>query len=479
MKSCPSCRRLFPDEAGFCPVHGLELLDAVDVEPEPDPAEPLIGRHLLDRFQVRRVVAEGGMGRVYEALDLRDGKKVALKILHRHVARDRVAIERFKREYEISKSLPHEHIVEVYDFLKLQGETYVLVMDFLEGEELRSLLRRESTMRPARLVRVLSQIAIGLDEAHRRQFIHRDIKPDNVFLCGTHDGDIVKLLDFGSVKDNSDGAEKLTVVGTTVGSPFYMSPEQAQGLDSLDLRTDVWAVAAIGYEALTGKVPFRGRNGPSILLAILTENPEPASSVAMARSVRDLVPSGVDRVFAEALAKDQNNRTASVGLLADRFGLAYGLEGTHKDWAYMSERVLEQKVDVVLSELSRAMGVRWVDEWDPFAVSAAARKSVAPKEQPILTDAEPVVEGSTLHGQPDPQVDRSLETGALPSSKKSVPNSAVVESVRSMESAVGQTTMELRAMVMPKMFPVSRVVGVGLAVLALVVVGWLAFRMLF
>jgi serine/threonine protein kinase len=237
--------------------------------------DPRVGQLLCMRYQVRRVVADGGMGRVYEALDMQDKKGVAVKVLHADVARDNIAVERFKREFEVSKLLPHDHIVDVRDFRETDDKSYALVMEFLEGEELRNLLKREKRLPPERVVRMLSQIAIGLDEAHRRQLVHRDLKPDNIFLCGTREGDIVKLLDFGSVKDKSSMAKKLTVVGTTIGSPFYMAPEQAQGLETLDARADVWSLAAITYECLTGQVPFRGINGPSILLAILTKDPVP------------------------------------------------------------------------------------------------------------------------------------------------------------------------------------------------------------
>jgi len=221
------------------------------------------------------VVADGGMGRVYEALDMHDKGRVAVKVLHNDVARDSIAVERFKREFEVSKLLPHDHIVDVRDFRETDDKSFALVMEFLEGEELRNVLKREKHLPPERVVRMLSQPAIGLDEAHRRQLVHRDLKPDNLFLCGTREGDIVKLLDFGSVKDKSSMAKKLTVVGTTIGSPFYMAPEQAQGLETLDARADVWALAAITYECITGKVPFQGINGPSILLAILTKDPVP------------------------------------------------------------------------------------------------------------------------------------------------------------------------------------------------------------
>jgi serine/threonine-protein kinase len=310
------------------------------------------------------------MGRVYEALDQQLNRRLALKVLHANVARDTVSLERFKREFEISRLLPHEHIVEVYDFQKLKDDSYGLMMDFLEGEELRATLKREKVMRPERVVRMLSQLAIGLDEAHQRNLIHRDLKPDNIFLCGTAEGDVAKLLDFGSVKDKSEGAKKLTVMGTTIGSPYYMSPEQAQGLDTLDARADVWALAAITYEALTGQVPFKGNNGPSILLAILTENPKPPSALKPPIDAAVPIPGTLDDVLDEAFSKNVAMRVGTVGLLADKVGRAYGLEGTHRDWAYTAVQALAERINGALPGLlaGAAATVAAVDA-DPFAVA--------------------------------------------------------------------------------------------------------------
>jgi serine/threonine-protein kinase len=318
------------------------------------------------RYQVRRVVADGGMGRVYEALDLQDKKGVAVKVLHADVARDDIAVERFKREFEVSKLLPHDHIVEVRDFRETEDKSYALVMEFLEGEELRMVLKREKRLMPERVVRMLSQAAIGLDEAHRRQLVHRDLKPDNLFLCGTREGDILKLLDFGSVKDKSQAAKKLTVVGTTIGSPYYMAPEQAQGLETLDARADVWALAAISYECLTGAVPFQGINGPSILLAILTKDPVPPTQAGKDGPVP--IPPSIDDLMEVALAKNPNHRTRTVGDFADAFGRAYGLSGDHLSWAYTPDAVLHQMIQ---AELPRMLAARppppMAAMADPFA----------------------------------------------------------------------------------------------------------------
>jgi eukaryotic-like serine/threonine-protein kinase len=340
-----------------------------------------VGSILCLRYQVRRVIADGGMGRVYEALDMQHKARVALKVLHPEVARDTVAVERFKREFEVSALLPHDHIVEVMDFRETEDKSYVLVMEFLDGEELRNVLKREKRLRPERLVRMLSQVAIGLDEAHRRQLIHRDLKPDNIFLCGTREGDIVKILDFGSVKDKSETAKQLTVVGTTIGSPFYMPPEQAQGLSTINARADVWALAAIAYEALTGVVPFHGVNGPSILLAILTKDPVPPTVAGKGGGVP--IPRGLDEVMEVALAKNPNIRTSSVGALADEIGRAFGLSGSHLEWAYLPQAVL---ADAIGRELPRLMQVPPAPELgmlsDPFASRAAGADAVRAEPQP-------------------------------------------------------------------------------------------------
>lgn len=349
MKACPVCGRLYPADAAFCPEDGAELMAASQAPVLNDGGDARIGTLLSGRYQLRRVVADGGMGRVYEALDLQAKRNVAVKILHPDVAQDPVAVERFKREFEVSRQLPHDHIVEVLDFRPTTDGSYMLVMEFLYGDELRGLLDRERTMNPARLVRLLSQIAIALDRAHQMRFVHRDLKPDNLFLVAEPRGDHVKILDFGSVKDKTDSAKKLTVMGTTIGSPFYMAPEQAQGLDTLDHRADVWALAAIAYEALSGEVPFKGVNGPSILLEILTKEPRPITRVAAGKQP---VPPQLDLVMAHAFKKSAALRTPSVGALADEIGHAYGLVGDHRAWA---QSVLAELTAELAAALPAAM----------------------------------------------------------------------------------------------------------------------------
>jgi serine/threonine-protein kinase len=378
--------RVFPDDAGFCPADGTSLQHASMVPIANTDNDPRLGSRLCNRYELRRVVADGGMGRVYEGIDKQTQTRVAVKVLHDDVSKDDVSLERFKREYEISSQLPHDYIVKVMDFQRDESSgVWLLVMEFLDGEELRFILKREKSVEPARLVRMLAQTAIGLDEAHGRQFVHRDLKPDNLFLCGTREGDTVKILDFGSVKDKNKDAKKLTVLGTTIGSPYYMAPEQAQGLETLDARADVFALAAITYECMAGTVPFTGNNGPSILLAILTKDPEPVSKKGA--SSKYPIPVALDDVLEEALAKNPNIRTKSVGDFATQVGHAYGLAGDHKAWARVSAADLAREI---AESAARAPVQRLEAAADPFAApdpfAARPTAATAPMSPPLRVD---------------------------------------------------------------------------------------------
>ncbi|MDX2051138.1 MAG: serine/threonine-protein kinase [Polyangiaceae bacterium] len=421
MKACPTCGRLFPQDAAFCPVDGQALKNATDVPVVADASDPRVGQLMCGRYQVRRVIADGGMGRVYEALDVQARASVALKVLHPEVAVDEVQLQRFKREFEVSKELPHHHIVDVRDFQPTHDGSYVLAMELLYGEELRATLKREGVIAPARVIRMLSQVAIGLDAAHAKKLVHRDLKPDNIYLCQAADGDTIKILDFGSVRDNTETAKKLTVMGTTIGSPYYMAPEQAQGLDSLDHRADVWALAAIVYEAVTGQVPFNGPNGPSILLQILTKEPAAPSQAGAGKKYP--VPPTLDRVMAHGLKKLPALRINSVGELADAVGQAYGLTGNHLDWAVAAQAALAAQIESRLPGLMTPEAPKKPDTVDDFfgesealgatvasappgfvpptqASAPAGGPAVAPWQQPLASATSE--EGLAVAGVPKP-----------------------------------------------------------------------------
>lgn len=317
-----------------------------------------VGQVLIGRYQLRRVIADGSMGRVYEGLDLASRRSVAVKILHPDVAADPVQIARFRREFQVSQLLPESFVAEVLDFVDIGTGERALVMELLQGEVLRATLEREGTLRPGRLVRLMSQVALGLDQAHALGLVHRDLKPENVFLCQTPAGDLVKVLDFGSIKDTTRGAALLTQLGTTLGSPYYMSPEQAQGLPDIDRRADVWSLAAVSYECLTGQVPFSGGTPARILRAILHERP--ASPSHAARSLGRELPRRIDRVLERALSKPRQARFETAGEFAEALGRAFGLEGDPITWAAQQEHelgiVIESRWPALLAEAAAPPG---------------------------------------------------------------------------------------------------------------------------
>lgn len=348
LNACPQCHRLYPADAGaFCQADGTRLVPSSELPPKANPDDPVIGHSIAGKYEVRRVVADGGMGRVYEARAVGDERRVAVKLLHADIADDEVNIERFRREANTSRELGHANVVEVIDFAETAGipgrrvAAWYLAMEYLDGEELRAVLKRDIYLPLPRVIRVVSQLAEALDSAHARGFVHRDIKPDNVFLVRSGEGDVVKLLDFGSVKftRGQDRGNKLTVMGTTIGSPFYMSPEQAHGSADLDHRADVWAVGVIVYEAMVGKVPFTAPNGPQILFKIVGDNPEPPSFA------NDKCPPELDAFMFKALQKKPAERYQSVGELADALGHTFGLSGDHHAWARAAESALQTQLD--------------------------------------------------------------------------------------------------------------------------------------
>ena len=201
-----------------------------------------------------------------------------------------------------------------------------------------------------RVIQTLCQTALALDYAHSFGVIHRDLKPDNIFLCSRDAGDDVRILDFGSVKLQMETGPKLTAFGTTLGSPYYMSPEQAMGKLDVDQRTDVFAISAMLHEMVTGQVAFDGDNVAAILMQIIKGEPIPASSLAP-----DL-PSAVDAVIEQGVAKDKNDRFPSVSALAEATLGAFGLSGTVEEWANKSVADIELALQAATPPEASAYG---------------------------------------------------------------------------------------------------------------------------
>src|SRR5512144_2794537 len=262
----------------------------------------LLGRlqsALADRYRLDREIGAGGMATVYLAQDVRHDRKVALKVLRPELSAV-IGAERFLAEIKLTANLQHPHILPLFD--SGEADSYLFyVMPYVEGETLRDRLTREKQLPVADAVRITTEVAAALDYAHRHGVIHRDIKPENILL---HDGQAL-VADFGiALAASKAGGSRMTETGMSLGTPHYMSPEQAMGEREITARSDVYALGAVAYEMLTGEPPFSGATAQAIVARVLTE--EPKSITAQRRSV----PPHVDDAVLTALEK----------LPADRFG---------------------------------------------------------------------------------------------------------------------------------------------------------------
>ncbi len=303
-------------------VAGERSLDNTAAGPTPFAGTPaftaeLIGSTLSGKFLINRKVGQGGMGAVYEATHTQLGKRVAVKVLLEKYAQREAIVKRLRQEAQLASSVGNEHIIDITDIGTTEdGRTYV-VMEFLEGESLAECLAREIKLPEQRILKVVSQAASALSAAHIKGIVHRDIKPENLFLLKRKEQDFVKVVDFGISKSlRATGEEedqpRLTQTGMVLGTPLYMSPEQARGDDALDARVDIYALGVIMYEAATGHVPFTGNNYLSVISQVLNETPKPV------REYRPEISDEFEAIVAKAMAKNKTDRyETALDLLAD------------------------------------------------------------------------------------------------------------------------------------------------------------------
>jgi serine/threonine protein kinase len=267
----------------------------------------------IGNYHVIAKLSEGGMGVVYLAVHPVIGREVALKAIHPEYARNVEMVGRFITEAKSVNQIGHEHIVDVTDFGTTAGGDFYFIMEKLRGEPLADRIAREAPFSLERAVHVASQIAQALQASHDHGVIHRDLKPDNIFLVKHGDDtDFVKVLDFGLAKlVGAGGPIRNSRSGTIVGTPYYMAPEQCDGQVDIDHRADVYALGVLLFEMLTGKVPFGGKGCGEVMLKHMTV-PAPH-----ARTIVPTLAPAVDAVLSRALAKDPAQRFQSMDELAE------------------------------------------------------------------------------------------------------------------------------------------------------------------
>lgn len=270
------------------------------VPPLPEP-----GTVFADRYRLRRKLAAGGMGAVYEADDLTTSQPVAVKLLHPELSTDREIHRRFRRESSILASLNHPAIVAIRDVGTDDAGRAYTVMELLEGETLHDRIRRTTRLPPAELAPIVDGIASALAAAHEHGVIHGDVKPANVFLIDGRGAGVseVKLVDFGLSKVH--GLERLTRTGEIIGTPMYMAPELLTGETDIDHRVDIYALGVVMYQALAGRTPFRERVPGKLLYEIVLGKGEPLRSVCP-----ELSPA-IEACIAHAMAPKRDDRPTS------------------------------------------------------------------------------------------------------------------------------------------------------------------------
>ncbi len=353
MNRCPACGTSYPDDARFCTRDGSRLLapsgrpaatpaSGSPVLREPTPAGGtstrsttptnrgeteaplthfnLVGKTLQGRYEIVRKVGEGGMSFVYLANDIATREKYAIKVLSAALSQDANAMARLRREAALGMRLAHPNICHIIRLGETEDGLVYVVMPFVEGEILSDRNNRLGTLPLADVASLVRDISSGLNLAHDLKILHRDLKPENVMVCTAPDGsDYAVVMDFGLAKERKAGAElqKLTATGIILGTPEFMSPEQLRG-KPLDGRTDIYSLALMTCEMLTGKLPFQGRTQQETMIARLRSDPIPL------RKIRpDLnLPEAVERVINKSLERNPDDRYQTTLEFSDAFSAA-------------------------------------------------------------------------------------------------------------------------------------------------------------
>ncbi|HMF44141.1 MAG TPA: protein kinase [Polyangia bacterium] len=307
MSACPKCAESLAAGLRFCGRCG-RLLEGLDPAELAAPEDPWLGRVVDGRYRVQARLGVGGMGIVYRVEHLHLGKTAAMKVLSPDTAAKPEMVRRFRLEAQSVSKLNHPNIVQTFDFGQADGALY-LVMEYIKGEDLSTLLRRDGAWTFARAARFFIQVCSGLTEAHEAGIVHRDLKPENLMVVNRRDdAEHAKVLDFGLAKlrERGPGERAISTGGQVIGTPYYMAPEQVRGED-LDARADIYSLGATLYRVLTGVPPFDAPSPISVLSKHLTDDVVPPRSRAPGQSL----PIEADRIVLRAMAKSVDDRYAS------------------------------------------------------------------------------------------------------------------------------------------------------------------------
>jgi serine/threonine protein kinase len=345
MSRCPTCGTQYPDDARFCTKDGTRLLGGTpptaaaatgtpvrntavpdrSAGPAPITHANLVGKTLQGRYEIAKKVGEGGMSFVYLATDVSTKEKYAIKVLSAALSQDTNAMARLKREASLGMRLAHPNVCHIIRLGETEDGLVYVVMPFVEGEILADRTNRLGQIPLDDVARLVRDMAMGLHVAHELKIVHRDLKPENIMVCKREGApDYAVVMDFGLAKERKAGAElqKLTATGIILGTPEFMSPEQLRG-KPLDARTDIYSLALMTYEMLTGKLPFQGRTQQEMMIARLRSDPTPLRKM---RPELDF-PESAERVLNKAMSRNPDDRYQTAIEFADAFVTAAAERG--------------------------------------------------------------------------------------------------------------------------------------------------------
>jgi len=378
MKSCPVCKVIYPDDFSVCPKDSAPLARTTEFGD---------GAIVRGKYEILAKLGAGGMGAVYKARHLHFNEICALKVVKSHLVEESEFLQRFRSEALVMRRLNHPNAVQVRDFDETDDGRPFMVMEYIEGRSLDEVMTLEAPLEPARAARIAAQVCSALGAAHQLGIIHRDIKPSNVLLVATDEGEQAKVLDFGiaKVKEASSTLHKASLTGTgfVVGTPEYMSPEQAMGTrgDQLDGRTDLYSLGIVLYEMLTGRLPFAGNTPVMMLVAhVQTQPPSPLT-------LRADLPPELARLVMRALEKNPDHRFASAEEMREELeAIAQGLEPTRPPTTATGQRPVTRSAALSMTPAASRQAPRTPP---PPPQAAPAPPKVAPPPREIFRQPEP------------------------------------------------------------------------------------------
>jgi len=304
---CPKCLSDNASDSQFCSKCGTQLGLSEDVSLPTKtieiPKEELTtGSTFAERYQIIEELGRGGMGRVYKAVDTEVNEKIALKLIKPEIAADKKTIERFRNELKYARKIRHKNVCQMYDLSKEEGNYYI-TMEFVPGDDLKSLIRRMGRLSPGQAITITKQVCDGLAEAHKTGVVHRDLKPQNIMI--DQDGN-ARIMDFGIAR--SLEGKGITGAGVMIGTPDYMSPEQVDGKET-DQKSDIYSLGVILYEMVTGQAPFEGDTPFTVGVKHKSETPKDP------KELNPQIPDDLSHIILNCLEKEKNNRYQSAGEL--------------------------------------------------------------------------------------------------------------------------------------------------------------------